>query len=100
RALRRGLDHDDVEARLRVVRGHGLWLTGPASRARAELGKSARQSTAPRTRARVLEEHGVFAWKTNDRDAALAHLAQAEEIYLAAESPLCTARALEQAASC
>ena len=33
RALRRGADHDDVEARLRVVRGHGLWLTGPASRA-------------------------------------------------------------------
>ena len=99
RALRRGLDHDDVEARLRVVRGHGLWLTGPASRAHGELRKAALQAKAPLTRARVLEEQGLYAWKTNDRDAALAHLAQAEQIYLAADCPLGTARVLEKRAT-
>ncbi len=98
RALRRGADHDDVEARLRVVRGHGLWLTGPASRAHGELRKAAQQAKAPLTRARVLEEQGLFAWKTNDRDAALAHLAQAEQIYLATDCPTGTARVLEKRA--
>src|SRR3977135_320578 len=49
RALRRGLDHDDVEARLRVVRGHGLWLTGPASRAHGEGREAARRGQGPRT---------------------------------------------------
>src|SRR5438552_7164225 len=79
RALRRGADHEDVEAGLRVVRGHGLWLTGLASRAHGELRKAAQQAKAPLTRARVLEVQGLFDWKTNDRDAALAYLAQAEQ---------------------
>jgi transcriptional regulator with AAA-type ATPase domain/tetratricopeptide (TPR) repeat protein len=99
RALRRGLDQDDVEARLRVVRGHGLWLTGPASRAHGELRKAALQAKAPLTRARVLEEQGLLAWKANDRDAAFAHLAQAEEIYRAADCPLGTIRVLEKRAT-
>ena len=98
RALRRGLDQDDVEARLRVVRGHGLWLTGPASRAYGEVRKAARQAKAPLTRARVLEAQGLFAGKSNDRESALAHLAQAEEIYVAAECPLGSLRVLEKRA--
>jgi transcriptional regulator with AAA-type ATPase domain/tetratricopeptide (TPR) repeat protein len=99
RALRRGSDQDDVEARLRVVRGHGLWLTGPASRAHGELRKAARQATAPLTRARVLEEQALHASKTHDREAALAHLAQAEQIYVAAGHALGLSRVLEKRAA-
>ncbi|HET6900668.1 MAG TPA: sigma 54-interacting transcriptional regulator [Vicinamibacteria bacterium] len=99
RALRRGLEHDDVEARLRVVRGHGLWLTGPASRAYGEVRKAAQHAKAPLTRARVLEAQGLFAWKSNDREAALAHLAQAEEIYRASDCTLGTLRVLEKHAT-
>jgi transcriptional regulator with AAA-type ATPase domain/tetratricopeptide (TPR) repeat protein len=99
RALRRGSDQDDVEARLRVVRGHGLWLTGPASRAHGELRKAARQATAPLTRARVLEEQALHASKTHDREAALAHLAHAEEIYLATGCASGLSRVLEKRAT-
>jgi len=99
RALQRRLAHDDVEARLRVLRGHGLWLTGPASRAYGEVRKAAQQAKAPLTRARVLEQQGLFAWKSNDREAALAHLAQAEEIYRASDFPLGTLRVLEKRAT-
>jgi transcriptional regulator with AAA-type ATPase domain/tetratricopeptide (TPR) repeat protein len=99
RALRRGSDQDDVEARLRVVRGHGLWLTGPASRAHGELRKAERRATAPLTRARVLEEQALHAAKTHDRKAALAHLAHAEQVYLAAGHTLGLSRILEKRAA-
>src|SRR3954468_13889645 len=94
RALRRGLEGDDVEARLRVVRGHGLWLTGPASRAHGELRQAALQAKAPLTRARVLEEQALHASKNQDREAALAHLAHAEQIYVATECASGQARVL------
>ena len=99
RALRRGSDQDDVEARLRVVRGHGLWLTGPASRAHGELRKAARQATAPLTRARVLEEQALHASKTHDREAALAHLAHAEQIYVTTACASGLSRVLEKRAT-
>jgi DNA-binding NtrC family response regulator/tetratricopeptide (TPR) repeat protein len=99
RALRRGPDQDDVEARLRVVRGHGLWLTGPASRAHGELRKAALQATAPLTRARVLEEQALHASKSHDRESALAHLASAEQIYIATGHAPGRARVLEKRAA-
>jgi DNA-binding NtrC family response regulator/tetratricopeptide (TPR) repeat protein len=98
RALRRGLEGDDVEARLRVVRGHGLWLTGPASRAFGELRKAARHAKAPLTRARVLEAQGFFAWKSQELDAALLRLAEADAIYAAADCAMGSARVLEKRA--
>jgi DNA-binding NtrC family response regulator/tetratricopeptide (TPR) repeat protein len=98
RALRRRREQDDLSARLRVVRGHGLWLTGPARLARGELRKAARQATAPLTRGRVLEGQALFAWKAHDIEGALAHLAEAEEIYARAAWPAGTARVLEKRA--
>jgi DNA-binding NtrC family response regulator/tetratricopeptide (TPR) repeat protein len=98
RALRRRPDEDDVEARLRVVRGHALWLTGPSSRARRELRKAARRATAPLTRARVLEIQAFFAWKSQDLEAAVDRLTEAEAIYQAEDWPAGTARILEKRA--
>jgi DNA-binding NtrC family response regulator/tetratricopeptide (TPR) repeat protein len=98
RALRRQPGEADLAARLRVVRGHGMWLTGPASRAQAEVRKAARQATAPLTRARVLEAQALFAWKAQELEGALAHLAEAEAIYARAEWPAGTARVLEKRA--
>ena len=98
RALRRGLDHDDVEARLRVVRGHGLWLTGrragPTARCARPRSRPRRPSRAPACSRSRASSPG----RRNDREAALAHLAQAEQIYLAADCPLGTARVLEKRA--
>src|SRR5207245_4895580 len=99
RALRRRREQDDLAARLRVVRGQGLWLTGPARLAQGELRKAARQATKPLTRGRVLEGQAVFAWKAHDLDGALAHLVEAEEIYARAAWPAGTARVLEKRAA-
>ena len=99
RELRRRREQDDLAARLRVVRGHGLWLTGPARLAQGELRKAARQATKPLTRGRVLEGQAVFAWKAHDLEGALAHLAEAEEIYARAAWPAGTARVLEKRAA-
>ena len=96
RALRRHPEQDDMEARLRLMRGRGLWLTGPAARAEGELRKAARLSTAPLTRARVLEEQALFASRAGEPEAALGHLAQAEEIYAAADCAAGAARVLER----
>jgi transcriptional regulator with AAA-type ATPase domain/tetratricopeptide (TPR) repeat protein len=98
RALRRGLEGDDVEARLRVVRGHGLWLTGPASRAHGELRKAARHAKAPLTRARVLEEQALYAWNAQELDAALLRLDEADAIYSAVDCAAGSARVLAKRA--
>ena len=98
RALRRKPHEEDLSARLRVMRGHGLWHTGPASRAHGELRKAARQATSPLTRARVLEAQALFAWRAQERDEALAHLAEAEQIYDRAPWPAGIARVLEKQA--
>jgi two-component system response regulator HydG len=96
RALRRRPEEEDVEARLRLVRGHGLWLTGPATRAQGELRKAARRATAPLTRARVLEQQALFASEAQDHESALAHLAEAERTYVAADCAAGAARVLER----
>src|SRR5205814_1512929 len=96
RALRRHPDADDMEARLRLVRGHGLWLIGPAARAQGELRKAARLSTAPLTRARVLEEQALLASRAGEHETALGHLAQAEQIYAGAACAAGAGRVLER----
>src|SRR5262249_9825289 len=66
--------------------------------ARGELRKAARHATVPLTRGRVLEGLAMFAWESHDLEAALAHLAEAEEIYARAEWAAGTARVLEKRA--
>ncbi len=81
RALARRPAEADVAARLHVVRGHGLWLTGPASRARGEVDRAAQQATTPLTRARVLEEQGLFAWKDQRLEEATRRLEVARDLF-------------------
>jgi hypothetical protein len=97
RALRRGLDHDDVEARLRVVRGTALAHRSgqPGLRRGAQGGAAGQGAAHARTRP---GSAGALRLEGERPRAALAHLAQAEEIYLAADCPLGSLRVLEKRA--
>ena len=76
----------------------GLVAHGAASRADGEVRKAARQATTPLTHARVLEAQALFAWKAEDREAALTHLAAARELYARQDSSSGLLRVLEEAA--
>jgi transcriptional regulator with AAA-type ATPase domain/tetratricopeptide (TPR) repeat protein len=78
-ALARG--SGEVAARLRVCKGHGLWLIGDLTAARAELQRSARDARHVLTRARAEELLGLGAWKAGDVADATARLARAETVY-------------------
>jgi transcriptional regulator with AAA-type ATPase domain/tetratricopeptide (TPR) repeat protein len=71
----------DLAARLRVVRGQGLWMTGRVSRGLGEVRKAASMAEAPLTRARVFETLGLFAWKEQELEDAMRQLDSARDLY-------------------
>jgi tetratricopeptide (TPR) repeat protein len=81
RALGRGALEPDLAARLRVLRGHGLWLAGRVARGDGEVRRAAAEARAPLTRGRVHETLALFAWKGQDLDRAAAHVRTAHEAY-------------------
>lgn len=95
RALGRRPPDPDLEARLRVVRGHALWLTGRVKRGEAEVRKAAGQATTGLTRARARETLGLMAWKEQDLARAREHLAVARGLHAEGGSRSGFVRALE-----
>ena len=70
RALGRGALQPDLKARLRVLRGHGLWLTGRVASGGGEVRRAAAEAEAPLTRGRVHEALALFAWKGQELEKA------------------------------
>src|SRR5688500_5989166 len=77
RALGHGTLEPDLKARLRVMRGHGLWLTGKVVRGGGEVRRAATEARAPLTRGRVHETLALFAWKGQDLEQAADEVRQA-----------------------
>ncbi|MBI3931901.1 MAG: sigma-54-dependent Fis family transcriptional regulator [Acidobacteria bacterium] len=98
RALRRRPVDPDVAARLRVVRGHALWLTGRVRPGRAEVLRGIAGAREPLTRARGCEALALFAWKEQDLDGARRHLSAARALYEEAGSAEGLVRVLEKEA--
>lgn len=63
--LRRPVGTDE-EARLRVLRGHALWLCGRVRTGHAEVRRGLSLAVQPLTRARGLETLGLLAWKEQE----------------------------------
>lgn len=96
RALRRRPLDADVEARLRVARGHALWSLGRVSAGVAEARKASGIATTELTLARARETLGLFAWKEQELDSAAEHLACARRLYAKAGSREGLVRVLER----
>ena len=77
----RGALEPDLSARLRVLRGHGLWLTGRVASGGGEVRRAAAEARAPLTRGRVHETLALFAWKGQDLEQAADHLRHAHAAY-------------------
>ena len=92
RALARGPLEPDIAARLRVLRGHGLWLTGRVASGGGEVRRAAEDARAPLTHGRVHETLALFAWKGQDLDEAQVHLRHARAAYAEGASPAALAR--------
>jgi DNA-binding NtrC family response regulator/tetratricopeptide (TPR) repeat protein len=97
RALRGPLE-PDLKARLRVLRGHGLWLTGRVATGGGEVRRAAAEARAPLTRGRVHEALALFAWKGQELDKAADHLRLAHAAYAEGGSPAAVARLLAKEA--
>ena len=95
--LRRPVGADE-EARLRVLRGHALWLSGRVRTGHAEVRRGLSLAVQPLTRARGLETLGLLAWKAQELDEARGYLAEALRIYEAHGGQEGIARALEKEA--
>ncbi|PYQ09592.1 MAG: hypothetical protein DMF83_03025 [Acidobacteria bacterium] len=98
RALLRRPVGADEEARLRVLRGHALWLSGRVRPGQAEVRRGLSRATEPLTRARALETLGLLSWKAQDLEDARRLLDEALRIYEAHGSVEGVARALEKEA--
>jgi DNA-binding NtrC family response regulator/tetratricopeptide (TPR) repeat protein len=96
RALRRRPPDGDLEARLRVARGHALWSLGRISAGVAEVRKGLLRATADLTLARARETLGLFAWKEQELADAAAHLASARQLYTKTSSRDGLVRTLEK----
>jgi DNA-binding NtrC family response regulator/tetratricopeptide (TPR) repeat protein len=98
RVLERGLARppadDDLRMRLRLTRGTALWLSGRTKGGWAEVEKAAPECRQPLTRARALENVGLFAWKAQRRDAAAGWLEEALVLYRAHGAQAGAARTL------
>ena len=92
RALGRGALEPDLSARLRVLRGHGLWLTGRVASGGGEVRRAAAEARAPLTRGRVHEALALFAWKGQELDKAADHLRHAHAAYADGGLPAALAR--------
>src|SRR5688500_1827930 len=98
RALGRGVLEPDLSARLRVLRGHGLWLTGRVATGGGEVRRAAVEARAPLTRGRVHETLALFAWKGQELDKAADHLRLAHAAYADGGPPGALARLLAKEA--
>ena len=99
RALGRGPLDPDLQARLRILRGHGLWLTGRVKSGGTEVRRAAGEARQPLTRGRAHETLAHFAWKGQDLDGAAAHVRSAHEAYAdAGRPPAALARVLAKEA--
>jgi DNA-binding NtrC family response regulator len=98
RALGRGELEPDLSARLRVLRGHGLWLTGRVASGGGEVRRAAAEARAPLTRGRVHEALALFAWKGQELDEAADHLRHAHAVYAGGGPPAAIARVLAKEA--
>src|SRR5262245_1699860 len=67
----------DVAARLRLLRGHSLWMLGRVSAGAAELRRAAEEAAGTPTHAAAQEALGHLAWKARDLASAEEHLEQA-----------------------
>jgi len=95
RALERRPGDPDLEARLRIQRGHALWRTGKVEGGRAELGRAERRAVARETAGRLHEGLALVSWKAQELEDARRHLAAATRAYETAGSRLGLARTLE-----
>ncbi len=98
RALGRGTLEPDLKARLRVLRGHGLWLTGRVASGGGEVRRAAAEARAPLTRGRVHEALALFAWKGQELEKATDHLRLAHAAYAEGGAPAAVARLLAKEA--
>jgi len=98
RALLRRPAGADEEARLRVLRGHALWLSGRVRPGHAEVRRGLSRATEPLTRARALETLGLLSWKAQELEDARRWLGEALRIYEAHGCVEGVARALEKEA--
>src|SRR5438552_9573900 len=98
RALLRRPVGADEEARLRVLRGHALWLSGRVRTGHAEVRRGLSLATEPLTHARGLETLGLLAWKAQELADARRLLGEAMHVYEAHGCLEGVARALEKEA--
>jgi len=98
RALLRRPVGADEEARLRLLRGHALWLSGRVRPGQAEVRRGLGRATEPLTQARGLETLGLLAWKAPELDDARRLLGEARRLYEAHECVEGVARVLEKEA--
>jgi len=98
RALGRGALEPDLSARLRVLRGHGLWLTGRVASGGGEVRRAAAEARAPLTRGRVHEALALFAWKGQELEKAADHLRHAHAAYADGGPPAALVRVLAKEA--
>ncbi|PYQ17564.1 MAG: hypothetical protein DMF80_00295 [Acidobacteria bacterium] len=98
RALLRRPVGPDEEARLRLLRGHALWLAGRVRPGQDEVRRGLAQASHPLTRARGLETMALLAWKGHEHDEARRLLGEALDIYEARDCPEGIARVLEKEA--
>jgi DNA-binding NtrC family response regulator/tetratricopeptide (TPR) repeat protein len=98
RALLRRPAGADEEARLRLLRGHALWLSGRVRPGQAEVRRGLGLATEPLTRARGLETLGLLAWKAQDLEEARRLLEEAMQLYEAHGCAEGVARVLEKEA--
>lgn len=88
----------DLEARLRLCRAQGLWLTGKPDQSRLEMERAAALCTAPLTRARLHELQVAASQGTEGMEDARHHAVTAAALYARAGSLEGVARALGQEA--
>jgi DNA-binding NtrC family response regulator/tetratricopeptide (TPR) repeat protein len=98
RALGRGALDPDLAARLRVLRGHGLWLAGRVASGDGEVRRAAAEARVPLTRGRAHETLALFAWKGQELERAAAHVRTAHEAYADGGPPAALARLLAKEA--
>lgn len=85
RALRRRSSDPDLEARLRIERGHAHWLTGRVRSGISEVRRASERAVTSLAQARAHEVLGLFAWKEQELDEASRHLADARRLYAECE---------------
>jgi len=98
RALLRRPVGADEEARVRLLRGHALWLAGRVRPGFAEVRRGVALAIQPLTRARGMETLGLLVWKGQELDQACGLLGEALKIYEAERCEAGIVRVLEKEA--